>query len=128
MDLRLPLYVAAGSAIGGVARYLISSATVKGVFPLGTFLVNVVGCFLIGLIVFGGATGGWLHTGGRVFLAAGVLGGFTTMSSFSFETLELVEAGRTAIAGVYVAATLATCLLGTWAGRAAGLAWWPAPA
>jgi fluoride exporter len=126
MDVRLPLYVAAGSAVGGAARYLLSSATTRAEFPLGTFLVNVVGCFLVGLLVFGGASGGWLHPGGRVFLAAGVLGGFTTMSSFSFEALELWEAGRVATAVAYVAATVGTCLAGTWAGRAAGLAWWPA--
>lgn len=75
MEPRYVGLVALGSALGGVARYAVQGWTTRGDFPTGTLLVNGVGCFLIGLLVFGGLAGEWLPAGGRVFLAIGVLGG-----------------------------------------------------
>jgi fluoride exporter len=88
------LLVALGGAIGAVARYVVGTAVQSaagGPFPLGTLSVNVLGCFLIGVLgaMFAVAPG---HPA-RLFLITGVLGGFTTFSSFGFETLNLLRSG-----------------------------------
>ncbi len=94
MSLTLPL-IALGGAIGAVARYL-SVAAIGA--PLGTAVVNVVGCLLIGILyVLLADRGAW-----HVLLMTGVLGGFTTFSAFSLDTLKLVEAGQTLQAAGYV--------------------------
>lgn len=94
------MLVAAGGAIGALCRYWVGS-TAQGLagdsgFPYGTFIVNLVGCFLIGMY-FG------VHDRGvpdefRLLLVVGFLGGFTTFSAFGYETYELIRSGSTAIA------------------------------
>ncbi len=90
------LYVALGGAIGGTARYVIDTS-ILGLasnphFPLGMFIVNITGAFLVGIAF--SLSGGWpITTGGWQLLAIGVLGGYTTFSTFSQDTLELL-AGR----------------------------------
>ena len=89
------LLVAAGGAIGAAARYLAGLwivARLGAGFPWGTFFVNVTGSFLIGIILVL-VQGGALPAGARLFLAVGVLGGYTTFSSFSYETLQLLSGG-----------------------------------
>lgn len=86
------LYVALGGAIGASARYLVSGwmgAWFGPGFPWGTFFANVSGSFLIG-IVLALVDGGSLPAGARLFLAVGILGGYTTFSSFSYESLGLL--------------------------------------
>lgn len=105
--------VALGGALGAVLRYLVGLAVV---FPMGTLAVNVIGSFAIGIVwVLLAARGlqAWLP-----FVMTGLLGGFTTFSAFSLDTLRLVEAGRIVAAGGYVAASvilsIAACALGLW--------------
>ncbi len=86
------LYVAIGGALGASARYLVSGwmgAWFGPDFPWGTFFANVSGSFLIGLVLVL-VDGGVLPAGGRPFLAVGILGGYTTFSSFSYESLGLL--------------------------------------
>ncbi|MFT7147452.1 MAG: CrcB protein [Yoonia sp.] len=97
-------------------RYLIGLAVA---FPMGTLVVNVVGSFAIGLVwVLLAARGlqAWLP-----FVMTGLLGGFTTFSAFSLDTLRLVEAGRITAAGGYVAASvilsISACAMGLWLAR-----------
>jgi CrcB protein len=85
-------------------------------FPTGTFVVNVIGSFVIGLIsvIFADRVvhADWL----RLFLMTGLLGGFTTFSSFSFETVQLIHNGRAALAATYIAASVILCVGGAMAG------------
>lgn len=114
--------VAAGGAIGSVGRYLISTAWLPAAgphaVPWGTLLVNVAGSFLYGLL-FAVLTQ-YLPQGGtlRVALLAGFLGGFTTFSSFSFETVRLFQEGQPQLAIAYVLASVLGCLLAVWLGLA----------
>lgn len=114
--------VAAGGALGSVARYGVGNAArglVPG-WPWGTLLVNVLGSLLIGLLFAWFAARPAADTL-RLGLITGVLGGFTTFSAFSIETLELLRSGGSLAALGYVAATLvlglAACAVGLWAGR-----------
>lgn len=90
------LLVALGGAIGASARYLFGmwlQMRLGSDFPWGTFVINVTGSFLIGLVL-GLVNAGTLSAEARLFLAVGVLGGYTTFSSFSYETLELLGDGN----------------------------------
>ncbi|MGD9671203.1 MAG: fluoride efflux transporter CrcB [Hyphomicrobiaceae bacterium] len=121
----LYLWVAAGSAIGGVARYFCSGValTILGpTFPWGTLIVNVVGSLLIGLVAAMTGPDGRIIVSGEVrqFLMTGVMGGFTTFSSFSLQTLNLVNEGEWLYAFANVTASVALCLLAVWLGYVAG--------
>ncbi len=86
-----------GAAIGGAARYALSSVVgwrFGGRLPLGTMIVNVSGCFLIGLIMTMLTERLDVHPNWRLFLVVGVLGGYTTFSSFAWETYESVRGGN----------------------------------
>lgn len=90
------LLVAAGGAIGAVVRYLLGGwiqGRLGPDFPWGTFIVNVSGSLLIG-VVLGLVDRGALSGEARLFLAVGILGGYTTFSTFSYETLKLIEQGN----------------------------------
>jgi len=119
--MNMVLLVAAGGAVGSVGRYLMASTLQRSSgweFPLGTVLVNVLGCFLIGLLYV------WLvarpdpREDLRGLLMVGVMGGFTTFSSFSLETVTLVLNGSYGNALLNVAISLVACLAGTWLGIA----------
>lgn len=119
------LWIALGSALGGAARYGLSGLVATRVgesFPWGTLTVNVAGSFLIGLIAALGRPEGrlFLGPGLRQFLMLGVLGGFTTFSSFSVQTLALARDGDWLHAGGNVLASVAACLVAVWLGDAAG--------
>ena len=125
--LKLTLGVAVGSALGGVLRFWLThwaARTLPHHLPLGTILVNVAGSFAIGFIA--GATtlrpsafGGPM---GHQVLMTGVLGGFTTFSAFSLQTLLLAQEGRWPLAVVNVAASVTLCLIGVAGGWAIGKA------
>jgi CrcB protein len=110
-----------GGGLGSVLRYLVSRVvqTRMGlVFPYGTLVVNVLGCFVIG-IVLGFAARSRVGSEWHVFLATGLCGGFTTFSTFSLETVTLLRDGHTQQALYYVAVSLIAGLLATVAGLAA---------
>lgn len=116
--MRLILFIGLGSLIGGISRYLISLFIYnKGfiVFPYGTLAVNIIGCFLIG-IVYGVSERSGLSNEWRLFLATGVLGGFTTFSAFSYESISMLRDGQTGPALLYIGASVLLGLLATWSG------------
>jgi CrcB protein len=117
------MWVFVGGGLGSVLRYLIGqwSASAFGVaFPYGTMIVNLVGCFALGVVVQLAIAGSW-HGDVRAAIAAGFIGGFTTYSSFNQETLTLFASGATGAAALNVAITLmgglAAGALGMTAGR-----------
>ncbi len=102
-------YVATGSALGGVCRYLMQQAIQKrvtGLFPFGTLAVNILGCFAIGVIYGLAAKNNILSPQGRLFLAVGICGGFTTYSSFMWENYTLVQSGAVISMLMYTALSL----------------------
>ena len=119
--IKILTFIGLGSFLGGVARYGVGRLVtwLSGAPTLwGTFAVNVVGCFLIGLLYglfdrYDGVAEHW-----RMFLTVGFCGGFTTFSTFSLETLTLLDKGRFVMAGAYAFGSLAVCLAGVMAGRA----------
>jgi CrcB protein len=120
------LLICAGGAIGSGARYLFSTAMARafGNFPFGTLGVNVLGSFLASVVMVLALEKSALAPELRFFLVTGVLGGFTTYSSFNYETLHLAQSGAAGLAVVNVAVTLVACLLagvaGIWLARAVG--------
>lgn len=117
------LWIALGSALGGTARYWCSGYVADAVdssFPWGTLAVNVAGSLLIGAFAAATADGRWLLSPNvQRFVTVGFLGGFTTFSAFSLQTLELMRAGDWPRAGAYVALSVLLCLIAVWAGHAA---------
>lgn len=114
------LWVALGGAAGSVARYGVGVAALRWLgpgWPAGTLAVNIVGGLLMGVLI------GWLaHQGGgdqerwRLFLGAGVLGGFTTFSAFTLEVVELFDRRGLASAGIYVGLSVALAIVALLAG------------
>jgi CrcB protein len=117
------LWIGAGGALGSVARHLLDGwvqRLVPGSFPAGILTVNVLGSFLLGLVMTLFEARGELDSVLRVALAAGVLGGFTTYSSFNYQTLELLRQGDWKTGGLYLVATVTLCLAGGVLGLVAG--------
>jgi len=117
------LLVALGGAIGTVGRYWLSGVvaqTVGETFPWGTLLINVTGSFVIGF--FGTLTGPdgriFASANTRQFVMTGICGGYTTFSSFSLQTLNLMNDGQTLYAGSYIVLSVTLCLIGVWLGVA----------
>lgn len=119
------LWIALGSALGGVARYGCVTAVelrFDGGFPWGTLTVNVLGSAVIGLLTAATAAGTrWdMGDGAREFLLIGVLGGFTTFSAFSLQSLALIRDGVWLPAAAYVLGSMVLCLAGVAGGYALG--------
>lgn len=110
------LYVAAGGACGATCRFLLSYLPVsdRGL-PLSTFLANLIGCFLIGIIAVKGEARGW-DENLLLFLKTGFCGGLTTFSTFSAETMAMAEKGHITTAALYVAATVAAGFIALYLG------------
>jgi CrcB protein len=119
--LKLLLIVGSGSFLGGIARYLLSRGIQNSVitsFPMGTFWVNILGCFLIGLI-YGLSDRGTLGNNEmRLFLAVGFCGGFTTFSTFSNENMALLRDGSILYFSLYAGLSVFLGLLATFGGHA----------
>lgn len=118
------MQVALGGAIGAALRHVVGAVIARagvGAFPLGVLTVNVIGSFLMGVFISAAAQRGL--TPWSPFVATGILGGFTTFSAFSLETVTLWERGDQAQAvlyiGVSVVLSVAALVLGTWAARTA---------
>lgn len=118
--MRLILIVGAGGFIGSVCRYLLSifvQQKAASEFPFGTLSVNIIGCLLIG-IMFGVAQRMQMSGEWRLLLITGVLGGFTTFSAFSIETINLFKGGNLSYVFIYILSSvivgLAATLAGAW--------------
>ncbi len=112
-------YVATGSALGGVLRFLMvpwAQRYFASGFPGGTLVVNVVGSLAIGLILRLAGEQGMISPEARVFLTVGVCGGFTTFSAFSLDFAQLVERGALATAAAYLLGSVALAILGFFIG------------
>ena len=114
------LLVFCGGGIGAAARYLLAGAVHRaapgGTFPTGTMSVNVLGCFLIGVLAVALEERFLATPGLRLFLTIGVLGGFTTFSSFSFESYALLRDGEILLSLANVGGSVLLCLAATYAG------------
>ena len=119
--------VCLGGAVGTAARYLLGvsiQAAFGPSFPIGTLSVNLIGSFFISMLMYLGVDKGLISTNLRIVMCTGVMGGFTTYSSFNFETMRLWQQGSMLLGFVNVGVTLAGCLvtgaLGLLAGRLIG--------
>jgi fluoride exporter len=106
-------YIAAGSALGGVSRYLVGGMVQRildTTFPAGTLVVNLTGSFLLGLFLRYALETPTLTPEVRAFLTIGFCGGYTTFSTFSYETVAMLEDGEWARAGLYAALSVLLAL------------------
>ncbi|HVI49670.1 MAG TPA: fluoride efflux transporter CrcB [Candidatus Sulfotelmatobacter sp.] len=118
--------VALGSAVGGVGRFWLSGLIARSFgesFPWGTLIINISGCFVIGLFATLTGTEGRVYVPGewRQFFMVGICGGYTTFSSFSLQTLTLAQGGEWLGAGMNILLSVALCLLGVWIGHSLAL-------
>lgn len=115
------LFIALGSAIGGVARYLLSkiiSDNTTGAFPWSTFVVNILGCFIIGIVYGLLARGLNMSDNMRLFLTVGFCGGFTTFSTFAHENYLLFVSGNVLCVAAYAALSFFVGIVMAYAGHA----------
>ncbi|MFV0515868.1 MAG: fluoride efflux transporter CrcB [Aminipila sp.] len=115
------LIVGAGGFIGASLRYglgLVSKLCPLGTsYPIGTFLANIIGAFCIGMAFEFFSKMGSMGSSLQLFVMVGVLGGFTTFSSFSLETINLISEGKILIAATYAVASMIICFIGVFLGK-----------
>lgn len=120
--MRIFWSVAIGAAIGGVSRYYLAAFIQQRAgpdFPFGTLVINITGSFLLGFIMRYALQSGAVSAETRALLTSGFCGGYTTFSTFSYETAMLIDDGEYGRAGLYIGASVAIALLGTFLGFAA---------
>jgi CrcB protein len=126
--MRQFLLVALGGFLGTALRYgvagVITRTKAATVFPIATLTVNLVGCLVIGALAGLVETRGILSGTSRAVVFIGVLGGFTTFSTFGYETLQLVRSGQSLAAGTFIALQVVLCLSAVWLGDTAVRALW----
>ncbi len=117
------LFVAAGGALGALARYGVGTwlapASARTALPWGTIAVNLLGCLIIGVLMGMAQTRDGLSEGVRTFLMIGILGGFTTFSAFGLETVSLIRAGATGLVAANLLLQVGGGLMAVWVGWAA---------
>ena len=117
------LFIGLGGFVGAILRYgiggLAQRATPVAAFPFGTLIVNICGCFAIGVLAQLIEARGTLHPNTRVFLTIGLIGGFTTFSAFANETLDGFRHGLAGLAIANVVLSVGLGLVAVWAGRSA---------
>ena len=114
-------YVALGSALGGASRYLLGGFIQRlfdTTYPAGTLFINISGSFLVGAFLRYAVETPTLSPESRAFLVIGFCGGYTTFSTFSYETLVMLRTGEWSRAGAYVVSSVMLSLLGTFLGFA----------
>lgn len=118
------IFVGIGGALGAMCRFgtgeLAKRVAPSAVFPIATLTVNILGSFLIGLAAVWFGRHDAMGSNAQLFIMTGVMGGFTTFSSFSLETVNLIGSGRTGLAAANVLISVAVCLLGVWLGKSTG--------
>ena len=117
MNLLTIAWVAIGGAIGSVSRFVLSTVILRlsgSLFPVGTFAVNLAGCIAFGALVGAAEQRFVLTPNARAFLLVGVLGGFTTFSSYAFESFALMQDGQFAAAALNIIGQVVAALLGFW--------------
>ena len=117
------MIIGCGGFLGAVSRYLVSELvfiTIGTGMPYGTLMVNVIGSFLLGIVAQLALAGNFLTTTVSSFLGIGFLGAFTTFSTFSVQTLELLESGSPLKALLNISLNLILCLVGAWGGLSLG--------
>lgn len=118
--VKLLLIIGTGSFIGGVARFLASrfiQNSADSAFPYGTFVVNILGCFLIGLFYGIAERGNLLNAEWRMFLTVGFCGGFTTFSTFANENMALLRDGNILYFALYTSLSVFLGILATYSGN-----------
>lgn len=119
--MKLLWYVGMGAAVGGMSRFLLVGFIQQRAgadFPVGTLLINVTGSFVLGFIMRYALQTGAISPEVRALLTTGFCGGYTTFSTFSYETAQLVEDGEYGRAALYIGASVAVALLFTFLGFA----------
>lgn len=115
------LAVGAGGFIGAISRYSLGQLSKfiapNLAFPLGTFLANIIGAFLIGMAFQFFTKQSLMGSPMQLFIMVGIMGGFTTFSSFSLETVNLISGGRFGLAAIYAVSSVLICLFGVWLGK-----------
>jgi CrcB protein len=113
------IFVMLGGALGAVSRFVVGTLVLKfysAVFPLGTFLVNVTGSFLVGLLMMLFLNRPAINANWRLFLVTGILGGYTTFSTFEWETFTALRGGAGALALLNVLLSVGLGFGGVWIG------------
>lgn len=116
---RILFLIGTGGLIGSIARYLTVIYLTKvfpSTFPYGTFVVNIIGCFIIGIVFGLSERFSWLTPEWRLFLATGICGGFTTFSSFAYENIKLIQNGNFLVFAGYSITSFALGLLAVFIG------------
>ena len=119
--MKLLFYIFLGGGLGSVCRHLLGlwiDRQLTTAFPTGTFVVNITGCFLIGLLYGIAIRYSWLNVEWRLFLITGICGGYTTFSTFSYQALGLIREGNYGYFLLYVAGSVVLGLLATMLGTA----------
>lgn len=118
--------IGVGGFIGAVLRYLVGGWVQNGfnTFPAGTLAVNVIGSFFLGFIMYGSEYRGFFPDEARIFLTIGILGAFTTMSTFSYETFKLLDAKEYTMLALNVLGTLFSTVFAVYLGRGLALYIW----
>ena len=122
------LAVMLGGALGAVCRFIVATLVTRlytEIFPLGTFVINVSGSFCIGFLMTLFLNRPHIHTNWRLLLVTGILGGYTTFSSFEWETLMSMRNGAVSIGLLYVALSLVLGLVAAWMGLLLANRFWP---
>ena len=122
------LLIGLGGGLGAICRFLLSGTVQRlaggMIFPFGTGIVNLAGCFTIGFLYYIAEAHGALSDLSRAFLITGILGGFTTFSAFANESVNLLRDGEFFLGALNIAGQVLLCLVAVWAGRNAALLLW----